>query len=286
MSREATDNGKPAEASWAGYVDLYEKLNGRTPTPAQVKEAWTKRDAAKACGEPFAAVIALDQEAQAGRERLACAIEEATKRLSAGNQAGVLALSPESLAAIEAAVTRAIAPPVEAVPPSRVVAWLRERWPMVAATLTRCQKWVARVIEARWPIALAGAALTLMLLAAISLSASVATRQQDVFLARELSTPAGVAALALARSNPSLADVLRSCPRDPQRGGRTAMTCHLWAIGEGGSVAHPTWMSTALAAISGWSAVWLTGALGASWVVIVVLGWTKRGPATRRRRLM
>jgi hypothetical protein len=67
---------------------------------------------------------------------------------------------------------------------------------------------------------------------------------------------------------------------------RTAMTCHLWAIGEGGSVAHPTWMSTALAAISGWSAVWLTGALVASWVVIVVLGWTKRGPATRRRRLM
>jgi hypothetical protein len=100
---DAVVNGKPAESTWAGYVDLYERLNGRTPTPAQVRAASAKRDAATACGEPFAAVIALDQEAEAGRERLASAIEEAVKRLCAEPRtaAGPVTLAPESLAAIE-----------------------------------------------------------------------------------------------------------------------------------------------------------------------------------------
>jgi hypothetical protein len=131
--------------------------------------------------------------------------DHATAGAQSGEQKSVL--DADSLKAIEAAVVRAIAPPVEEVP---APAWLRRvvaRWPAVAAALTRCKKAAGAVISARWPLALAGTALCLLLMAAISLSASVAQRQQDVFIARELSTPAGVAVLALAprirRSPPS-----------------------------------------------------------------------------------
>jgi hypothetical protein len=274
---DAAVNGKARTATpFPSYLALFERLNHRTPTEGEVNEALALCAAAKACGDPFLAVIALGQEDRASRNRtvveMRAIVEDAEKRL------------PK---AVEVAVTHAIAQAPEEAPAwlSRVVAWLSAHWPKVASALARCGQVTRTVIDARWPIAMMWTAFALALIAGISLTAASVQRGRDVAISQSFGTSAGVAGMKLAAANPDLARTLTKCPIISD-GSHHVIECKLWPIGSTARYRRgPEWYSMILGIVFDWvlsvPVQFLTAAVVFPWVIIAALGFAKRGPATR-----
>jgi hypothetical protein len=179
-------------------------------------------------------------------------------------------------------------PPTSSTPAAAAPEWLSRvvaRWPAVAAALARCWKWARTLWRAKWPISLAGAALALLLFAGIWVTAASVQRGRDVAISQSFSTSAGVAAMKLAAANPDLARTLAKCPIASD-GAHHVMDCRLWPIGSSALYRRgPAWYSMALGIVFDWVSSWpvesLTAALVFPWVIIAVLGFAKRGPASR-----
>jgi hypothetical protein len=259
-------NGKLAGAL-GQLVPAFERLNGRTPTAEEQKEALAFLDVVKSSGvDPFLLFFLLDRRGAEGRERALdqtrAVMDEAASRIEA--------TSASAAQRMEAAAARVEAGGLSTKARSAIELGVKT-W--VAAGGPRAP-W-------RWPLTMAAAACFVFALLAVSLSSSVATRNGDRALARELSTSQGVAALGLAQANWDLARMLASCPREVDAG-QVIMTCRLRPIGTQAPVARPTWISTAQAVVAGWSSLWLAAGLAVALIAIALLGWIKRGPAKRR----
>jgi hypothetical protein len=285
-------NGEGGRATLGDYIRAYEMVNGKVPTEEHNRRALALAEVVKKSGlEAFLTFYLTFQpmidELQRVPDETRKAIDGAVKRFEIAAQkanglptkAGpVTTLAPESLAAIEAAVVRAIESPAEEAPAwplvSRVLSVLRERWPAGA------------IVSAKWPIALMWAALGLTVILAVGLTSATVQRSRDSADLAVLATPAGVAAVQLAEANPRLAQALRGCQRSVD-GGRTVLSgCTFWAPAPNSAriAQKPSWWTALGAVIWGWDPVPLFLAVIVAIGMIAWLAFLKRGPALRRVR--